>query len=266
MKSFAKILAVGGVMAGFVAGYCAAGARADADSAMFVQPVSNIVYQFDEKQVMPSADLKTFMYNNRIYVPLRFVSENMDAGVSWNPDLKIVTITPRKAVQTVAVPTQSAVTIQPPCVAPTSSAVVVKPGSDYRVPPVKYTAEDYQLTVTSLMKDENYFYVQVKFENTSDNDKAYRLDALKSVATIDGSSLRASDVPSGLRDTNWYNDVRSDEQVSGTVTFGKLPEKYKEQNIDLKLIVVENGVTPKEKEILFQLSPKELVDKTNRDN
>lgn len=52
----------------------------------------NITYVFDGKQIQPSQELPGFIYQDVLYVPLRFVSESLGKNIGWNQDTYTVSV------------------------------------------------------------------------------------------------------------------------------------------------------------------------------
>ena len=50
-------------------------------------------FTFDESEVAPPTDQQGFLYNNRTYLPLRFVIHSLNQAVGWDGDSYTVTIT-----------------------------------------------------------------------------------------------------------------------------------------------------------------------------
>jgi len=61
---------------------------------------SPISYYFGDESFAPPEDQQGFLYNNRIYLPLRFVAHSLNQAVSWDAENRTVTIrTPTRREQ-----------------------------------------------------------------------------------------------------------------------------------------------------------------------
>nr|WP_245204193.1 stalk domain-containing protein [Ammoniphilus resinae] len=188
-----------------------------------------------------------------MYVPARYVAEELGANVDWN-----------KQTQTVSINKQNSETTNPvdeektPVVTVPSTPVEQKPcncdiKSDYEKLPLSKINEGIIVDVYDvvLKNDRTTFYVKVK----NITDLPMQLDQESVTFTTDGETYKHTQLDETIlfrKDTAWYNDIQEDERKEGFIMIPGLPEEVKEGT--LNLTVVQNDRT--QKEIPFQFKVK----------
>lgn len=238
MKSAALVLL--GVVIG-TAGVSVSEAQSDGQNLSVWQNFS-VKYLLDGKQVALPADQASLNYNGRLYVPVRFLSEQLGLGVAWDSLNSTVSLTsPKPAVLL----TGSA--IEPPktCPEPVTPAETL----EYKALPQTQTYADYELTVTTVTKDEFPSRVYVKLENKEADP--IQLVASETKAVIDGKEFLAKTTTLSLQDSRWYDDIAEDEDEEGYIAFPKISKDAK--NMHIEFTVLTNNAKQEKKTISFDV-------------
>ena len=159
--------------------------------------------------------LSTIVYNDRSYVAVTFLAENMGATVKWNDASKTINIdTPKKIVEV-----EKIVEVCP--VEPITQ-------KNYNSLPQTYVDKNLRVDITSFdrNKDEinSNFYLAV--ENKGQDPWQIELFETRFIAD-DGKTYSTKGVPVGKYNTRFYDDIRKDEEISGYVTVASIPETVK---------------------------------------
>ena len=248
-----------------------------ADQTVTAKQLGNVIYQIDSQQVTPGGDGLPLMYNNRMYVPIRLISENMGATVGWEQDTRVLMVSskPATVVTAAAVQVTSSAIVAPPCVQTTGSGVTVPAISSFALPPVRYTSADYEISVTNCFKDQNYFYVNLNFKNKADNDQIkFQIEQSKCYLVINGNSYYLKDTPSGVWSQKWYNDILRDNsdnggsngEQNGYLTFKNPPKSDLTGNMEVHIFVLQNDSAQKESEITIPVLLQNVPDSTPTNN
>lgn len=216
-----------GILIGLIIG---GGGFVFADTAAKVSAViaNHVSFQFDGKNVPIPAEYTVLNYQGRIYVPARFVAENLGAEVTWDAVTnRILFESPKLECP------------EPPVQEPGDQEDPKKPDpSDKdRDDEDKDVSKRYSKLPMSAVKDKIWVYVSgitvdkddkvtwiyVEVENKGSAN--VQLDQRATTILTDGKTYYQKDVRAVYdTDPHWYNDIREDEKVSGFIKM-PLPEK-----------------------------------------
>ena len=222
-----------GVLVGFLAGTLCSGAVAVAASPTIQAYLMNDakIYLDGNATTVPD-DQGILNYNNRIYVPLRFISEQMGSDVTWesttnscliktNP--KIVTKTVEKEVEKIVYVEKSA----------ENSTTKV-----YSKLPITYQTNNYTVKVTGITRNDYNHSTKVFISVTNDEDNQNDIELRNRYATltVDGKAYALNLFVD--QDSKFANSIAPGETVDGYICFDEVPETF--TNCDLTLILRTN--------------------------
>lgn len=237
-----KILTAG-VLIGAI---CTFGAQTFANpSGNIVTAVVDNLIRFEingEIKSLP-AGYNVLNYRDRIYVPTRFVAEEMGGEVTWDSENKIVKVTqlPIKA-ETEEVEKDKTETPKEQTPKPVQKY--------YQKPSISKDTLEMMIGVAAVTEDKGEWKVHVVLENK--RSTPLQLLQGESKITVDGIEYAISKVPAYKLDTKWYNDVREDEKKEGYIMLPQI--RSGSQNLDLVLTVLENDMNKKKHTIEFNIS------------
>ena len=197
-------------------------------------------FYFDGEPTPLTAGQSVLVFNDRSYVPARFVAENMGGEVLWDEENQRIHIT-------LPEPEVIEVEIEEPEEEEEAAPDERQPSGNYREVPVKQTYRDMDLTVTlvriptdttdtAVTTRSNYTTVYIELENKG--DIPLRLEQAQTVAVVDGKTIRASDVTSLDRDSTWYSDVMPEETEAGFIRLPLVPDDA--EKMKLSVVVLTN--------------------------
>ncbi|AOT70148.1 stalk domain-containing protein [Geosporobacter ferrireducens] len=238
-----KILTAG-VLIGAI---CTFGAQTFANpSGNIVTAVVDNLIRFEingEIKSLPQS-YNVLQYRDRIYVPTRFVAEEMGGEVEWDSENKIVKITQLPIKQENEIIEKEKEEIETPKETP-------KPvQKNYQKPSISKDSLEMLIGVAAVTEDNGEWKVHVVLENK--RTTPLQLLQSESKITVDGVEYAMSKVAAHKLDTKWYSDVRKDEKKEGYIMLPQI--RSGSQNLDLVLTVLENDMNQKKHTIEFNIS------------
>lgn len=181
----------------------------------------DMTFTFNGKAVVLDPEYQVLVYNDRSYVPVKFVAENLGATVDWNNDTKVISITPTRAA------------ITPDPVAP---GISQKPADskEYKKLPQYKENVDYKMTVTMFSRDEYGYKLNMTLENKS--DIPIQLDQMKTLVEVDGQKYDMSDATITHMDTRWYRDLAKEEKTEGYVRLSNRLNNPQKMHLEFKIL------------------------------
>lgn len=190
----------------------------------------DITFRIDDKNVAAPSNLPVLNYNNSVYVPIRFVGDQLGCDVDYDIVTKQVIITspPPKVVEK-QVEVEKIVYVNE------------EDSPDYRVfskLPIRKIEDNFRVEVTGLIRrpEENLTKVNILVENTG--TKAIQVVPASAKLEVDGKTYEFDVRPSNW-DKKWYNDITDDDEIEGYIPFALIPKNW--QKATLTLEVRENG-------------------------
>ena len=158
-----------------------------------------------EEQMLPKG-YDILVYQDRTYLPLRYVGELVGAEIEWNPETHTASIHREESVDNPEIPD--------------ISDIIDTTG--YSTLPQSIETLDYRITATALMgKDDNEgarLYLSLK----NKSDTVLRLDQGSTVFTIDGKDYDYRDIDSLYYDNRWYTTyLEKDQETEGYLRLPK---------------------------------------------
>lgn len=220
---------------GFIAGavtVATLGTAIGADTVVVGTLKPNISFKIDGNITKAPHSMTPINYNGYTYVPVRYISEMLGCNVEWNAygDMVIVDF-PEDRIKEVVREVEKIVYVD-------SSDKV--DGTVYKTLPVRLVTSDAEINVKGITRDDvlNTTKVMLKVKNTESENRNIQLDQDRCVLIADGKEYNLTERVS-YTDSRWYNNIRSDEEVEGYLTFDLVPEDVKE--FTLKLVTTKNG-------------------------
>ena len=160
-----------------------------------------VTFTIDKKNMELPEGYEVLTYNNRTYVPIRFIAENLGAEVEWNEVNKNINITSESRTQ--------------------------KYLGDYKELPTYKENKNYKLEVVMFSKDDFGPIMYLKFENKTDTPM--QLDQMATTVTFNEKEYKLSKTKDLEVDKRWYQDVHKDDVLEGYI---RLPEELDYEAIE----------------------------------
>lgn len=219
MKKVSYLLT--GVLIGSMVSY---GASAFANNYQTVSAylADSISFKFDNVEKELPSGYDVLLYNDRTYVPARFVAEELGATVDWDEDSKTVLIT-KPVVET------------PELECPEEDKEdqedkePVKDYSNYQELPITLYHNETLVTVYGIETNDSHTRVYVTVNNTGTNPMY--LEQTKTYVEIGDKVYSHEDLFTRqhnllhMFDNSWFSDIRREETRDGLLRLPKLPEK-----------------------------------------
>ncbi len=212
-----------------------------------------VTFQFDgQEQALPEG-YTVLNYENRTYVPARFVAERLGASATWDGINKIVGINTQPCQECVALhkekqELEKAVKEQEEKIKALEQEIKdleeqtekeepsaeAQPAANYQKLPLKRVLTDLNVAVTGLVEDDLYTRIYLEVENK----KTVPLRLLHTTVTaiVDGEEYKTSDIKYLTHDERWYHDIIEDEIRDGYILLPPIPEDCKEMLLKLTIL------------------------------
>ena len=233
--------------------------------------VNNVQFIFNgEYKSIPEEYGGVIIYQDRTYVPTRFIAENLDAEVNWDDATRTVQITSQPCPVCPQLPEAKEEELEDENIEETKTLEqeeVTKedekkqdtgqPEGNYTKTPVTKYYEDMEVTVSLVnltnefgiehTKDiaPNHTRIHLRVENF--DHTPLQVQQTKTKAIVDGKEYTTNKVPTYQLDEKWYRDIRKDDVVQGYIPLPLLPEDAKEMK--LFIYILENDWKQTEREI-----------------
>lgn len=212
-----------------------------------------VTFQFDgQKQALPEG-YTVLNYENRTYVPARFVAERLGASVTWDGKNKVVGINTQPCQECVALhkekqELEKAVKGQEEKIKALEQEIKDleeqtekeepsaegQPTANYQKLPLTKILIDMNIAVTGLVEDHHYTRVDLEMENKK--MIPLRLLHTATTAIVDGKIYKTDDIMYLSHDHRWYQDIADDEIKNGYILLPPIPEDSKEMLLKLTIL------------------------------
>lgn len=221
----------------------------------------NVEFIFDgEYRSVPEEYGGVIIYNDRTYLPTRFIAENIDAEVNWDDESRTVTI--RSAPCPVCPELPIVEPKEPEEDADKEEEDLGQPEGDYRKTPLTKYYDGMELTVT-LVNLTNEYGIEYGMETSANQTRLHlrmensentplQLLQLKTKAVVDGKEYTMKNVLTSRLDRKWYKDIRKDDVVEGYISLPLIPEDAKEMKVTI--YILENDWRQTEREVEFDIA------------
>ena len=206
-----------GIAAGFLLSLGVQTYAQDAVSAVaaWIRNDYRIEYNGEEKKLPEGYQI--LVYQNRTYLPLRYVGELLGADIQWDGETNTASIFQEK-----------------------NPGIIDTTG--YGVLPQSVETLDYRITATALMGKDDTEGARLYLSLKNKSDSVLRLDQGSTVFEIDGKEYTYRDVDSLLYDSRWYTTyLEKDAEAEGYL---RLPKEAKEASrITITFHLTQDGNT-----------------------
>lgn len=232
----------------------------------------DIQYVVDGEIQPMASGYTTLVHEGRTYVPLRYMTQILDADVLWDEITQRVLITtpepeivpepeePEEEELVEEPEEEEEVTEEEEEAA--AEEDTGQPAGNYRRLPVTQYHEDLEVTVNLVTLrdkdgresasrgrvDTTRVYLRVENEDRT----PYEIRQGKTVAIVDGKEYKTSDVGFQHYDTKWYKHLQRDDVIDGYISLPDIPEDSKEMR--LTIFAEKHGVRPELVEIEFDIA------------
>ena len=206
-----------GIAAGFLLSLGVQTYAQDAVStvAAWIRNDYRIEYNGEEKKLPEGYQI--LVYQNRTYLPLRYVGELLGADIQWDGETNTASIFQEK-----------------------NPGIIDTTG--YGVLPQSVETLNYRITATALMGKDDAEGARLYLSLKNKSDSVLRLDQGSTVFEIDGKEYTYRDVDSLLYDSRWYTTyLEKDAEAEGYL---RLPKEAKEASqITITFHLTQDGNT-----------------------
>ena len=221
-----------------------------ANSEVVAQVFNEAFFKINDKLVYAPSDQPVINYNNRAYVPVRFVAEQLGCEVGWDVATKQVTIKHEPEVVEKVVEKVGAKIVYADADEDNSDKKV------YSTLPVSKNGDGFTATVKNIIAKENTVYTDagtkifVKLENTSDSTRIQLIPG-STTLEVDGKKYAVNNISTN-KDMGWYQDIlpkddnSDDDEYTGYMYFDSIPEDWDKATMTIE--VRKNGTSKTEKE------------------
>lgn len=209
-----------------------------ANSAISAWLADYITFEFNGiKEKVPDG-YSILIYQDRTYVPARFVAEKLGADVKWDDANKTVQITEKqKEVNDIEANDKN-----------DNDQTTIPTKVYYRLPYTRYD-QDKIITIKATEIGDDYTRVYLSMENKATKPLQIVQDRTK--IEVDGKEYLMRDIPIYKYDVRWYKNVEEDQTVEGYIVFPVVPEDSKE--LKIKITVLTNDGSYDSEEIEFMV-------------
>ena len=213
----------------------------------------DIAFQFDGQRETLPAGYTVLLYENRTYVPARFVAEKLGAAVEWDALTKTVKINARpctecQVLQKEKQALEESVKDQEEKIKALEERIKAlekeigekeastegQPDGNFQKLPLSRVLSEMNIKATGLFKDDYYTRIYLELENK----KSVPLQLLqtKTTAIVDGEIYKTGDILHFALDERWYHDIREKEIRDGYVMLPPIPKDAKEMLLELTIL------------------------------
>lgn len=213
----------------------------------------DIAFQFDgQREALPEG-YTVLLYENRTYVPARFVAERLGASVGWDQMTKTVKINTKPSAEYLALQKEKEglekivkeqeekikalekeVKDLKAKAGEREASAEGQPAGNYQKLPLTRVLPAMNIAVTGLFKDDHYTRIYLELENK----KTVPLQLLhtRTTAIVDGEDYKTGDILHFTLDERWYHDIAHEEIKDGYVMLPPVPEDAKEMLLELTIL------------------------------
>jgi hypothetical protein len=237
MKNYRSFIC--GLLVGAIA---TIGVGASAAAFVSAEKADNIYYAFNGRFTPLPDGYTTLMFENRVYVPARFIAENLGATVAWNAESRSVSVTAAPVPTPTPTPTPDPVPVPQPV-----------SGITYQSLPVQKIYSDKEFFITAVRRrDSSYPVASIDLRVKNKGDAPLLIQQVATTAKgADGVTYKVPSSAFGYMDSRWFKDILKDEELEGYIVLSTLPDKLKE--IQLEISVLHNDMNQKQETITFNI-------------
>ena len=250
LKRYRKLFI--GIIVGML---CVLPAGALAGNSLWVSALidGDIAFQFDGQREILPAGYSVLLYENRTYVPARFVAERLGASVGWDQMAKIVKIdtgvsaeyralqSEKQELEKVVVEKQEKINAQEKEIkelkaklGEMESSTKGQPAGNYQKLPLARVLPDMNISVTGYFIDDYSTRVYLEIENKK--LVPLQLVQSKTKAIVDGETYKTSDIMHYTVDQRWYHNIDHEEIQEGYLMLPLIPEDATEMMLEMTIL------------------------------
>lgn len=205
-------------------------------------------YFFNGSEKTLSSEYDTLIYKDRVYVPARFVGENIGAKVDYDGVKKSISFELPKT----ETPTNDNNHSNGNDNQTSKPDRPEKPVENniYKSLPQTLATKNFEVKCKFWSDDDpNIFKVFLELKGLKDNNSQQSFELLKTVLVVDGVDYPMTGVSATYYDNQMFKNIVKEEYIDGYIPFELLPKDAK--NLTLKVVVRESGEVNKTHELEF---------------
>ncbi|RKD22009.1 Copper amine oxidase N-terminal domain-containing protein [Caminicella sporogenes DSM 14501] len=226
-------------------------AFADGFSQVRVWLAGDLTFKFNGMKKRLPYGQTSLIYKDRVYVPARFIAENIGAKVKWIAESRTIEINYNER-ESVKKEEKEEITSDK------SVEDNVKKNDDYDKLPITQKFDEAYITITGLHFDKDMLRIYLKVENKG--DVPIQIDQIATKMIVDDKEYFQDDLTNVLfpYDRIWFNDIKKDDEIKGEIKMPPIDKDTKKLSVFIK--VRENNLSKKEKVIRYDI---DLEDENN---
>lgn len=230
-----KFLKGKGIILGLIIGSTltiSTGVFADTSKLVSAYLADHIRFEFDGEYKSAPAEQSAIMYKDSVYVPARFVAENIGGEVKWDAQTRTVKIkSPEPEV------IEKIVYVEKEDECKENEQKDEKKSSNYKTIPVTKTYTEMEVTASLIVREGNETRVYFSLENKQKTP--LQLKQRETLIEVDGKPYSIEDIHTFKWDSKWYDNIKEDETLEGYIIFPGVPEESKYMDIELSIMKVD---------------------------
>lgn len=174
-----------------------------------------------EKKEMPEG-YEILIYQDRTYVPVRYIAEELGATVNWHEDTKEIEIVKPE------IPTTGGAIVPPeenPVTTDTAITTPEIPQVEYKKLPIIQATKDYIAEAFLYASDKDGKRLWLRVENRSD-DETLQVEQSSTSVIIREKTYKINLNRAVDFDQRWYSSIQEDEEIEG---FLLLPDEIRDE-------------------------------------
>lgn len=232
----------------------------------------DVTFQFDGQREALPAGYTVLLYENRTYVPARFVAERLGASVGWDQMTKTVRINTKPCAECMVLQKEKQalekinkeqeekikaleekVKKLEEEIGKEESSAEGQPAGNYQKLPLVRVLPAMNIRITGLFKDDHYTRVYLELGNKK--EVPLQLLQTKTTAIVDGEIYKTSDILHFTLDQRWYHDIDYEEIKDGYIMLPPLSENAREMLLELTILYNDAAQKTETVEFAIKLAP-----------
>ncbi len=202
---------------------------------------NDIGLKFGAEFKTPPAEQGAILFENRIYLPARFVGESLGAKVDWNETARVATFTmPEPEKEIVYIEKEPEPTVDKE--EPEEEEQTKEPTITYKEMPVAMTKENVRFMIENIYVFDNYTEVSFKLENRSGGRVS--LDHISSKLTVNGKDYLAYEADPRRIDYDLEDPIYNGKDLRGLIRFRGIAKEEADIRFETNVKLLDKEMKP----------------------
>ncbi|MBQ4347620.1 MAG: hypothetical protein IJC39_04165 [Firmicutes bacterium] len=187
----------------------------------------NVTFKVNGENKPADPYMPVLNYDDRVYVPVRYMAELAGWNVDWDPVMRQVVLNVPEVEPEVV---EKVVEVEK--IVYVDASENPDASKVYQKLPISYSDSEMSLKLTGITRYTSGPYTRVYIELENKGDKVLQLPPTEAVLEVDGEEYEMY-VNSNFWDSQWFGDIQSDETISGYLLFPLIEEEYERGTLSL---------------------------------